>query len=76
MKDEMRALAVALLRSGQTSGTEDFPVQNSTDHIVVTVTRVDHQNKGKAMVKLSERAAMVPYGSGQTCGACGGTGRL
>lgn len=76
MQKEMLDLANALIRSSKKHETQHFTIPGSTDHVVVTVSRVDDSRKILGMTKLSEQMTLVPYGSGQTCGACGGSGRV
>lgn len=76
MIDEMRAVATELLRTNHASANQEFTVTGSTDRVVVTVTRINDERKRAPLIKLSEAMALVPYGSGQTCGACSGTGRV
>lgn len=71
-----QALATEFLVSGQGSDQISINVPGSALPVVITIGRASAEPVKKAMIKLSEGWTVSPYGSGQICGACSGTGRL
>lgn len=74
MDTKMRVVALELLNQGKPSEQRVFPIPGTTRRIVVTATLVDEGIR-EGFTKRGG-LAVVPYGSGQVCTTCGGTGRL
>jgi hypothetical protein len=72
-----KKLAQDFYNAGLRSDQETFTITGSQEQIVVTITRTDSKPIEEGLMRLSKSAGSIsPYGSGQVCGACGGTGRL
>ncbi len=77
MSKEFQAVAESLANSGQLEAEEVFSITGSEDKIVVRVVRTSRVRKLND--RLDEGIGKVGvsfFGSGTTCTACGGTGRI